>query len=214
MQRIAIIDYGMGNLHSVARAVAHCAPDAAIDVTDRADLIDAADRVIFPGQGAAAACMAALREHRLIEPLRKAASEKPFLGICMGMQVLLEHSAENGGVDCLGLIPGEVRSFAKHIERGSGLKIPHMGWNQVSQHRDHPLWQGIADDSRFYFVHSYFVDCAEDSDITGSTHYGVDFTSALGRDNLFAVQCHPEKSADCGLQLLTNFINWNGTTQG
>ncbi|EDY85785.1 imidazole glycerol phosphate synthase, glutamine amidotransferase subunit [gamma proteobacterium HTCC5015] len=209
MQRIAIIDYGMGNLHSVARAVSHCAPKDQIDVTDRADVIAAADRIVFPGQGAAAECMSALRRHELVDVIAEVSRSKPFLGICMGMQVLLHHSAENNGVDCLDWIEGEVRPFAQFINDPQ-LKIPHMGWNGVNQQRSHPLWSGIDDGSRFYFVHSYFVDCARAEDRLGTTEYGVDFTSALGRDNLFAVQCHPEKSADNGLQLLKNFVRWDG----
>jgi glutamine amidotransferase len=209
-QRIAIIDYGMGNLHSVAKAVEHvAAPGAQVRVTDDPAFVHAADRVVFPGQGAARDCMAAISRHEVRQAVLEAAANKPFLGICMGLQVLLEHSDENGGTDLLGLITGRVRFFGlQHDREGRALKIPHMGWNRVHQQGAHPLWAQIPQDSRFYFVHSYYVDPEDRRLVAGSTDYGVRFTSVLVRENLFAVQFHPEKSADHGLKLLTNFVGW------
>ncbi len=213
MSEIAVVDYGMGNLRSVAKALEHVAGGDKIVVTSDPGLIAAAERVVFPGQGAARDCMAHLRERELIEPVKQAAAEKPFLGICMGLQVLMTHSRENGGVDCMNLFPGEVSFFGDriaHEEHDELLKIPHMGWNSVRHVQEHPLWQGIEDNSRFYFVHSYYV-APQDSDLAaGATHYGIDFVSAIARDNVFALQAHPEKSAADGLQLLKNFVRWNG----
>jgi glutamine amidotransferase len=210
-QRIAVIDYGMGNLHSVAKAVEHvAAADDEIRVTDDPDDVNAADRVVFPGQGAARDCMAAINRHHVRRAVLAAAADKPFLGICMGLQVLMTYSEENDGTDLLGLYPGRVRFFGlQHDADGVALKIPHMGWNRVHQTGDHPLWHGIPQDSRFYFVHSYYVDPDDPTLSAGTTDYGVVFTSVLARDSLFAVQFHPEKSADHGLQLLANFVRWN-----
>ncbi len=208
---IVVIDYGLGNLRSVSKAVEHVA-DAGdqVLVTDDPQAIHDCDRVVFPGQGAARDCMAAISDHHLNQAVLEAARSKPFLGICMGLQVLLGFSEENDGTDLLGLIPGQVRHFEKdRVVNGVRLKIPHMGWNRVTQTQDHPLWQGIDDGSRFYFVHSYFVDPDDKALVAGTTDYGVDFTCAIARENLFAVQFHPEKSADAGLQLLRNFIHWS-----
>jgi len=209
-QKIAVIDYGMGNLRSVSKAVEHVAGAAEVRVTDDPKYIAAADRVVFPGQGAARDCMAAIGEHHLNQAVLHAARSKPFLGICMGLQVLMRHSEENGGTDLLGLFAGEVRRFDGLAvgDNGLPLKIPHMGWSPVQQVRVHPLWAGIADESRFYFVHSYRVVPEDVSLIAATTDYGVRFTAAIARDNLFATQFHPEKSADVGLQLLENFVNW------
>ncbi len=210
MSTIAVIDYGMGNLHSVASALAHVSPDAKVLVTDDAALIDSADRVLFPGVGGIKDCMAAIKEHGVDRSLAQAvASGKPVLGICVGMQSLMSHSEENGGVDCLDIVNGAVKFFGNPLmdEAGQRLKVPHMGWNQVQQ-LDHPLWQGIDDLTRFYFVHSYYVTPSDDALIAGRCHYGVDFAAAVARDNLFAVQFHPEKSDTAGLQLLRNFMNW------
>jgi glutamine amidotransferase len=211
-QRIAVIDYGMGNLRSVSKAVEHVAGDADVRITDDPGYIAAADRVVFPGQGAARDCMAAIGRHHVRRAVLQAAESKPFLGICMGLQVLMQHSEENGGTDLLGLFAGEVRRFEGTAigENGLPLKIPHMGWSQVRQVNAHPLWEGIADHSRFYFVHSYRVVPEDVSIIAGTTDYGVRFTAAIARDNLFATQFHPEKSADVGLQLLKNFVHWDG----
>lgn len=207
--KVAVIDYGMGNLRSVHKAVESVAGSAAeVRVTDDPQYIRAADRVVFPGQGAARDCMRAISEHHLNAAIQDAARHRPFLGICMGLQVLMRHSEENFGTDLLNLIPGEVRRF-RSDPPVPGYKIPHMGWNQVRQLRSHPLWQGIADFSRFYFVHSYFVEPVDTSLPCGLTDYQVPFVSALAQDNLFAVQFHPEKSADVGLRLLANFLEWN-----
>jgi len=210
-QKIAVIDYGMGNLRSVSKAVEHVARDAEVRVTDDPRYIAAADRVVFPGQGAARDCMDAIGEHHLNQAVVEAAQNKPFLGICMGLQVLMQHSEENGGTSLLGLFDGEVRRFDGLAmgDNGLPLKIPHMGWSPVEQVAVHPLWNGIPDHSRFYFVHSYRVIPEDVSLIAGTTDYGVRFTAVIARDNLFATQFHPEKSADLGLQLLHNFVNWD-----
>lgn len=211
MQTIAIIDYNMGNLHSVERAIRHVAgKEATITVSADPDFIRQADRIVFPGQGAARDCMRELETRGIGEVVKEVIQTKPFLGICMGMQVLMQHSEENGGIDCLGLYAGQVRYFAKaHQAQNVRLKIPQMGWNQVWQKTSHPLWQGIKDGARFYFVHSYYVDPELAELTTGVTDYGLSYTSALAKDNVFAIQCHPEKSADDGLKLLANFVNWS-----
>jgi len=207
---IAVIDYGMGNLRSVSKAVEHVA--AAGDrvlVTDDPKLIRSADRVLFPGQGAARDCMAAISDHHLNQAVREALESKPFFGICMGMQVLMTFSEENGGTGLLDLIPGQVRRFPEVKDtQGRLLKIPQMGWNQVRQ-RSHPLWKGVPDQSRFYFVHSYYVQPDDESLVVGMTEYAATFASVLARDNLFATQFHPEKSAGAGLRLLQNFLDWD-----
>jgi glutamine amidotransferase len=211
MRTIAVIDYGMGNLRSVAKAVEHVAGDARVKVTSQPRDIENADRVIFPGQGAARACMAALGNHRLSESLLAVTAEKPFLGLCMGLQVLLSFSQENGGTPCLDVFQGSVEYFGARPElKPAQYKIPHMGWNRVKQLSRHPLWHGIEDNSRFYFVHSYYVRPTDELTVLGTTDYGIEFASAIGRDNIFAVQFHPEKSARAGLKLLENFVNWNG----
>lgn len=209
-QRITVIDYGMGNLRSVAKAVEHVAGAGdEVLVTDDPGLILASDRVVFPGQGAARDCMAAISGHHLNRAILEAARSKPFLGICMGQQVLLDFSEENGGTPLLGLYAGRVRRFTGGIAPdGEAMKIPHMGWNRVCQLHEHPLWQGIPQGSRFYFVHSYYVDPERKELASATTDYGVSFASAIAEGNLFAVQFHPEKSADAGLQLLHNFVRW------
>ena len=215
MQTIAVIDYGMGNLRSVVNAlqVVSGGQDRILLTSDPEQVL-AADRVVFPGQGAAGDCMRAIDQYGLRAAILSAARQQPFLGICMGMQVLLENSEENQGTDCLGLFAGRVRYFGDGHRDQSGvkLKVPHMGWNRVSQTQTHPLWHSIDDGSRFYFVHSYYHDTADKQLVAGETDYGFNFTSAIARDNLFALQCHPEKSADAGLQLLRNFVNWDGRT--
>lgn len=213
MQTIAVIDYGMGNLRSVTKALEHVAgKHQQVVLTDSHEVVAAADRVVFPGQGAARDCMRAIDEHGLRATIEEAIQKRPFLGICMGMQVLVEHSEENGGTDCLGFYPGAVRYFgANHRDaQGQRLKVPHMGWNTIRQARPHPLWEGIADNSRFYFVHSYYLE-SEAADLeVGASEYGHPFTCAIARDNVFAMQCHPEKSAEAGIRLLSNFVHWNG----
>jgi glutamine amidotransferase len=208
---IAVIDYGMGNLRSVAKAIEHVV-DAGdrVRVTDNPDQILSADRVVFPGQGAARDCMAAISDHHLNQAILDAAASKPFLGICMGLQVLMEYSEENGGTELLKLLPGQVRHFDLEQEcNGQRLKIPHMGWNKVQHSGDHPLWRDIQQASRVYFLQSYFVEPQDQAIIAATTDYGVDFTSAVAKDNLFAVQFHPEKSAQDGLTLLRNFVQWD-----
>ncbi|MDD4910920.1 MAG: imidazole glycerol phosphate synthase subunit HisH [Sideroxydans sp.] len=209
MVDIAIVDYGMGNLRSVYQAVHKVAPAAEVCVTEDAKVIANAQRVIFPGQGAMPDCMRELDARGLRQAVLDAAHNKPFLGICIGLQMLFEHSAE-GDVPGLGILKGDVIRFAPELKdaQGNKLKVPHMGWNQV-RHADHLLWQGIAQDARFYYVHSYYVK-PRDTDLTQATSdYPTPFVSAVGRDNLFAVQFHPEKSAAAGLRLLHNFVNWN-----
>jgi len=206
---VAVIDYGMGNLRSVSKAAEHVAPDNThIAVTHDPQVIADADAIIFPGQGAAKACMHALQETGMIHPVQDAAKEKPFLGICMGLQVLMSHSEENQGVECLNVIPGNVQHFG--FSQSSPLKTPHMGWNQIHQTQEHPLWQGIPQDSRFYFVHSYYVQPENTDFICGETSHGVIYPSVLAHNNLFAIQAHPEKSAEHGLKLFKNFLTWKG----
>ena len=203
MQSIAIVDYGMGNVRSVQKAFEHVAPNDQIILTDDIQIINDADRVVFPGQGAMGGCMQALSAHGLQDTIKACANEKPFLGICLGLQLLFEHSEENNGTDGLSIIRGNVVKFDK-----SELKIPHMGWNTVNQVAKHPLWHNIDNNARFYSVHSYYVKTLDDSVIAGSTNYGIDFTCAIAKEQIFAVQFHPEKSQYDGLQLLTNFVNW------
>jgi len=211
MNRVAVIDYGMGNLRSVSKAVEHVAgSQVEVRVTDDPDYILGADRVVFPGQGAARDCMRAIGEHRLNQAVLEAASSKPFLGICMGLQVLMQFSEENEGTDLLGLLAGKVVRFPFDMRGADGLslKIPHMGWNRVEPTRQHPLWDGIENGARFYFVHSYYVVPDDSAMTAATTEYGTAFTSAVAHGNLFAVQFHPEKSADAGLRLLENFVHW------
>ncbi len=209
--RVAVVDYGMGNLHSVSKAVEHVAPEARVEVTSDPARVADADRVVFPGQGAMPDCMREMDARGLRPAVLAAARSRPFLGICIGLQMLFERSDE-GGVAGLGLMPGTVRKFPESAmvdPSGRKLKVPHMGWNEVKQTRPHPLWSGIEDRSRFYFVHSYFPQTEESDWIGGTTEYGVPFTCAVARDNIFAVQFHPEKSNTAGLRLLANFLNWN-----
>lgn len=208
---IAIIDYGMGNLHSASKALEHVAPDQRVLVTDKADDVRQADRVVLPGVGAIRDCMAEIRRQGVDQLVREVVADRPLLGICVGMQALMARSEENGGVDGIGLFPAEVRYFGDHLEEeGQRLKVPHMGWNRVWQTRDHPLWNDIDDGERFYFVHSYYAEAQGNDAMVGSARYGVDVAAAVARDNLFAVQFHPEKSHRAGLQLLKNFAHWSG----
>ena len=208
--KIAIVDYGTGNLRSVGQAVRAAADGADVVVTSDAAVIDAADRVVFPGQGAMGDCMRCLSESGLRDAVLRALAQKPVLAICIGMQMLLEKSEEN---DCagLGLVPGKVIRFPESaLTRADGtrLKVPQMGWNTVRQRMAHPLWNGIADASWFYFVHSYFVAPEDDSIAAGTTCYGLPFVCALAKDNIFATQFHPEKSAASGLKLFSNSVHW------
>ena len=211
MSKIAVIDYGMGNLHSVAKALEKVGASDVL-VTGDADAIARADKVMLPGVGAIRDCMSELQKLELIDAIKETASTKPFLGVCLGMHALMQHSDENNGIDCLGIFEGNVRRFAEGLsdDDGESLKIPHMGWNEVFQSGAHPMWKNIKDGSRFYFVHSYYVEPATPDIVAGSTPYGGPFTSVIARDNVFAVQFHPEKSAHDGLQLLRNFCRWDG----
>ena len=211
MVDVAIVDYGMGNLRSVEQAVRKVAPDVVVAVTDDAAVIAAAKRVVFPGQGAMPDCMRELDARGLRAAVIQAAHEKPFLGICIGLQMLFEHSAE-GDVPGLGLLRGQVLRFphAALDAHGERLKVPHMGWNQVHHAMPaHTLWQGIEQDARFYYVHSYYVQPVDTSVIQATSDYPQPFVCAVAQENLFAVQFHPEKSHAAGLQLLQNFTQWN-----
>lgn len=223
--KIAIVDYGMGNLHSVERALRHAASEADVYLASDVAALEKADRIVFPGQGAMPDCMRNLQRSGLMEAVLRAADSKPLLGVCVGEQMLMQHS-EEGDVPCLGIFPGTVRKFAgaqfavNLLEQSDTsaaqvqhearlLKVPHMGWSRVRQAKPHALWDGIPDDSYFYFVHSYYVDPAETAISVGETVYGHNFTCAVARDNIFAVQFHPEKSAQYGLRLYRNFVNWD-----
>jgi glutamine amidotransferase len=212
MSSVAVIDYGMGNLHSIAKALQHADPSVNVQVVSDPASILQADRVVFPGVGAIRDCMQALKNLGLVDVIHEAAAVKPFLGICLGMQALLTLSEENNSVNCLNIIPGQVLRFPSALVDHAGvvLKIPHMGWNQVHTQM-HPLWQGIPQDTRFYFVHSYFVKPDDAAVTIATTNYPDPFTCALAWNNVFAVQFHPEKSQTAGLQLLRNFLHWDGS---
>ena len=211
MSTVAVIDYGMGNLHSIAKALQHAAPEVEVQIATDAEQILRADRVVFPGVGAMRDCMQALNQSGLSEVIREVAKTKPLLGICLGMQALLSDSEENGKTLGLDIFSGHVVRFAEDLSdnEGNKLKIPHMGWNQVHQ-RPHALWNNIPQDSRFYFVHSYYAQPDESSAIAATTDYPDAFACALSHNNIFAVQFHPEKSQTVGLQLLNNFLHWDG----
>ncbi|MGJ0484546.1 MAG: imidazole glycerol phosphate synthase subunit HisH [Methylomicrobium sp.] len=211
MSSVAVIDYGMGNLHSIVKALQHADSTVEVICTADAEAILGADRVVFPGVGAIRDCMQALNESDLGDIIRQVATSKPLLGICLGMQALLTDSEENGGISGLNLISGHVVRFADKLtdSEGHALKIPHMGWNQVHQ-TQHPLWQDIPQDSRFYFVHSYYARPDDDKTTAATSAYPEAFACALAQDNIFAVQFHPEKSQSAGLQLLRNFLHWSG----
>lgn len=211
MNKIVVVDYGMGNVRSVAQALRAVAPEAEVLISGSITDIQSADRLVLPGQGAMPDCMRSLQESGVQEALLQAAREKPLFGVCVGEQMLFDISAE-GNAPCLGLLPGKVVRFdlsGQLQEDGSRYKVPQMGWNRVHQTQAHPLWNGIADDSYFYFVHSYFVQAEHEQDVVGTTEYGQIFTSAVARENIFATQFHPEKSAAAGLQLYKNFVHWN-----
>ena len=203
MQTIAIVDYGMGNVRSVQKAIEFVAPNDKCLLTNNPKVIRDSDRVVFPGQGAMGSCMSALASNELIDEVKLASKLKPFLGICLGLQLLFDYSEENNTTQGLSIVPGKVIKF-----QNSDLKIPHMGWNRVNQVKNHPLWHKIDNNSRFYSVHSYYVEEVDESCVAGTTDYGHTFTSAIAIDQLFAVQFHPEKSQSDGLQLLKNFTNW------
>ena len=209
MSLVAVVDYGMGNLRSVAQALQHEKLDSQeIRITEDPAVIDKASRVVLPGQGAMPDCMRALRESGLIDAVYRAAESKPLLGVCVGEQMMMERSAE-GPADCLGLFPGDVIRLDPRLTVECGLKVPHMGWNQVNQRLAHPLWSGIKNGAWFYFVHSFHVNPDNPEHVAGETDYGVRFTCAIARDNIFATQFHPEKSAEDGLRLYSNFLRWN-----
>ena len=208
--QVAIVDYGMGNLRSVANAFKAVAPSISIVVTSDPEQIAQAERVVFPGQGAMPDCIRELDARHLRQAVLEATQQKPFLGICIGLQMLFEHS-EEGDVSGLGVYAGEVKRFPheRMVDmHGAKLKVPHMGWSQVHQTQSHVMWSEIPDQARFYYVHSYYVAPNEASLTAATTAYPFDFTGAIARDNVFAVQFHPEKSASAGLQLLRNFVNW------
>ena len=216
MASVAVIDYGMGNLRSVAQAVIAAAHGSGVEVIITADpaQVRKAERVVLPGQGAMRDCMRELHDSGLMPEVLHAAANKPMFGVCVGMQMLLDHSAEGdaAGTACLGLIPGEVVKFelsGQHQPDGSRYKVPQMGWNRVRQTRPHPVWAGVPDNSYFYFVHSFYARPLDVRHTAGETDYGQPFTSAVSRDNIFATQFHPEKSADMGLMLYRNFLSWS-----
>ena len=213
MQTVAVVDYGMGNLRSVSQAVQHAAAGTGrqVRVTSRPEEVHAAERIVLPGQGAMPDCMRELRDSGLLDAVLDAAANKPLMGVCVGMQMLLERS-EEGPTDGLGLVPGDVVRFrldGRLQPDGSRYKVPQMGWNQVVQARPHPLWDGVPDAAYFYFVHSFHARTAQAAHSVGETDYGGRFTCALARDNIFATQFHPEKSAEHGLALYRNFLHWN-----
>jgi imidazole glycerol-phosphate synthase subunit HisH len=210
MASIVVVDYGMGNLRSVAKALEHVAPEARVTISGEVADLRAADRLVLPGQGAMPDCMRHLDESGLRAAVLEAARTKPLLGVCVGEQMLFDRSDE-GNTPGLGILPGEVVRFPADrmvLADGARLKVPHMGWNRVTQARAHPIWAGVPDGAFFYFVHSYYVVPAESSDIAGTSEYGIGFTCAVARDNIFATQFHPEKSAANGLRLYRNFIDW------
>lgn len=210
-QTIAIIDYGMGNLHSAAKAIEAVCDDKVV-VSGDVDVLRLADRIVFPGVGAIRGCMAGLREQGLHELIPELMAQKPMLGICIAMQALCAFSEENGGVACLDVFDANVRFFGDHLrdaKTGEVLKVPHMGWNQVQQTQAHPIWEGIAQDSHFYFVHSYHVE-PNLAETVGQCKYGHPFSAVIAKDNIVATQFHPEKSASAGLRLLKNFCSWYG----
>ena len=213
MNSVAVIDYGMGNLHSVSKALEHVAENTRILVSSKAEEILACDRVVLPGVGAIRDCISEIKRLGLDEVIKEVAERKPLLGVCVGLQALMDFSEENDGTQCLGIIPGNVIAFDKNLRdpiNHERLKVPHMGWNQVNQVIEHPLWRDIRQDSRFYFVHSYYVQPQTPGPVAASTAYGFPFASAVTQGNVFAVQFHPEKSQRVGLTLYRNFLQWDG----
>lgn len=212
MSTVGIIDYGMGNLHSIAKALQYVADDEQIEISYDPDALSKMDRLVLPGVGAIGHCMDELQRLELDHMIREFLGTKPLMGVCLGIEVLMGYSAESGGVKALGAFPGEAVRFADPDNQPDGVrrKIPHMGWNQVRHERDHRLWKDVAPASWFYFVHSYYVAPEDEKHIAGTTEYGLRFASVILRDNVFAVQFHPEKSQSAGLQLLANFLEWDG----
>ena len=209
MADIVIIDYGMGNVHSVAKALTNILDKKSkVKISKSISEIKKSTHIVFPGQGAVSECMSNINKNFEINELKEIIKEKPFLGICMGLQVLMGSSTENNGVSCLDIIDGKVLSIRDKLDKN--LKIPHMGWSEVAQQNNHPLWDGIKNKSYFYFVHSYYVSPDKKNDILATTSYGFDFVSAIARENMVAVQFHPEKSSKTGLKLLRNFLSWDG----
>lgn len=209
--KIVVVDYGMGNLRSVAQALRAVAPEADVIISGEASDIEHADRIVLPGQGAMRDCMASLRASGVEEALLRAAKTRPLMGVCVGEQMLFDRS-EEGDTPGLGLLPGQVVRFQLDGQMqpdGSRFKVPQMGWNRVKQSRHHPLWEGIADDAYFYFVHSYYAQPEDAADTIGETDFGGAFCCAVARDNIVATQFHPEKSAEAGLRLYRNFVHWN-----
>lgn len=211
MSTIAVIDYGMGNLHSLAKALERAASEMRVEVSYDPEKLAKADRLVLPGVGGVRQCMSELHRLELNDFVRSIAGEIPLLGVCLGMQVLLDFSEENNGVDALGVFPGDVRHFADTRINGRRRKVPHMGWNQVRFERSHPLCRNLPDESWFYFVHSYYAHPDREEHVLGTTEYGGErFCSMMLRDGVFATQFHPEKSQGAGMQMLVNFVNWDG----
>ncbi len=213
MKTVAVIDYGMGNLHSVAKALEKVAEGTKVIVSHDPDEVRKADRVVLPGVGAIRDCMAEIIRLGFDDVVREIVKNKPLLGVCVGMQALMDFSVENGGTECIGILPGRVEFFGNELRdprTNERLKVPHMGWNQAHQTIEHPMWQGIADDARFYFVHSYYVLPTGPELIAASCDYGISFTAAITQGNVFATQFHPEKSQHTGLAVYANFLKWGG----
>jgi glutamine amidotransferase len=211
MNKIVVVDYGMGNLRSVAQALMHVAPEAEVRISGDPEILRRADRVVLPGQGAMPDCMRSLRESGLLDALMEAARNKPLFGVCVGEQMLFDAS-EEGDASCLELMPGKVVRFQLEGQLqpdGSRFKVPQMGWNSVQIRHNHPLWDGVAENSYFYFVHSYYAVPENAAHVLAESVYGAPFCCAAGRDNIFATQFHPEKSASAGLQVYKNFVHWN-----
>ena len=209
MATIGVIDYGMGNLHSIAKALEYVAPGDRVEVSYDPDVLGKMDRLVFPGVGGIGHCMAELQRLELDQFIREVVGSRPLMGICLGMQALLTHSDENDGVDALDVFPGQVKRFVRDADNPQ-LKVPHMGWNQIKPERSHSLWKDVPEDAWFYFVHSYYVLPNDAEQVLATTEYGHRFASVLLRDNVFATQFHPEKSQGAGLALLANFVNWDG----
>lgn len=210
-QTVAVIDYGSGNLHSVAKALEH-AGSCRVLVTSDMNVIRSADRVVLPGVGTMGDCMHGLKDRGLDSVVLDVIQEKPLMGVCVGMQILTEFGEESSGIDALGVFPGQITQFPKSMKcpEGRPLKVPHMGWNELLQ-RPHPMWAGISDRTRFYFVHSYRYADTKATCVAGTCHFGAPFVAALSKPNVFAVQFHPEKSHDAGIRLYRNFLTWDGT---